>query len=179
MHQNIFIIGPLGAGKSSVGFHIAKRLRMRFYDSDREVENRSGVDIDWMFAIEGEAGFRSREQQVIEELSQQPNTVIATGGGTVVIPECRAALSSRGICVYLQVPYSEQLSRVKRFPAKRPMLENNPEVRLQQLNDQRQALYEEIADLSYTNNTSNAQKLAIDIIKDIKKIEQNNPKDSK
>jgi len=173
MHTNIFIIGPLGAGKSSIGYQIAKSLRMRFYDSDREVENRSGVDIDWMFAIEGEEGFRTREQHVIEDLTKQQNIVIATGGGTVVTPECSTALSSRGIVVYLKVPFSEQLSRVKRFPAKRPMLKSNPEEKLQLLNTERQQLYESIADLSYINNTENPHQLARQIIKDIKLLEEN------
>ncbi len=170
MHKNIFIIGPLGAGKSSVGFHIAKKLHMTFYDSDREVEQRSGVDIDWMFEVEGEAGFRSREQQVISDLTAKHNVVIATGGGTVMIPECRTLLKERGTIIYLQVSFTEQLQRVQRFPAKRPEIQSNPEAKLAAYNKECEDLYASLADLTYLNTNKHPAQLAYHIIKDIKKI---------
>jgi len=171
MKHNIFIIGPFAAGKSSLGYQLGRFLNLPFYDSDREVEKRSGVDIDWMFAVEGEEGFRQRELIIIDELSSQNGIVIATGGGTVAIPECKKMLSERGIVVYLKVPFSEQLSRVKRFPAKRPMLDiDDPAKKLKILNDERALLYESIANLTYTNASANPAQLAKKIIKDIKKL---------
>ena len=169
--KNIYIIGPYGAGKSSIGFQISKMLKQPFYDSDREIENRSGVDIEWMFAIEGESGFRARELQIIKDLTKQQGIIIATGGGTVVIPECREILRNTGIIVYLQVPFAEQLTRVKRFPAKRPTLDNqHPEEKLNTLNNERKELYKELADLTYENSGKYPRKLAQTIVRDLKKL---------
>ena len=168
---NIYIIGPYGAGKSSIGFQISKLLKMPFYDSDREIEKRSGVDIDWMFSIEGEEGFRNRELMIIRELTRLQGVIIATGGGTVVIPECQKLLGENGIVIYLKVPFAEQLTRIKRFPAKRPTLDNkNPEDKLKQFNQDREKLYQEIADLTYENTGKYPRKLASKIIKDMRKI---------
>lgn len=175
--NNLFIIGPLGAGKSSVGYHLAKRLQLPFYDSDREVEKRSGVDIDWMFAVEGEAGFRQRELQVIQDLCSQDGIVLATGGGTVVIPEARETLTNNGITIYLTVPFEEQLNRVKRFLNKRPMLGEGQPEQLERLNHQRELLYQEIADLTYQNDTKNQAALAKKIIHDIRELKKNQPSD--
>jgi shikimate kinase len=170
---NIFIIGPYGAGKSSIGYQISKLLKMPFYDSDREIEKRSGVDIEWMFSIEGETGFRERELHVIQDLSKQNGIVIATGGGTVVIPECRKLLQENGIIIYLQVPFAEQLSRIKRFPAKRPTLDNkNPEEKLKKFNDEREELYKELANLTYANTGKYPKKLAQKIVKELQELQQ-------
>lgn len=171
LKKNIFIIGPYAAGKSSVGFHLARLCKLPFFDSDREVERRSGVDIDWMFTIEGEAGFRDREQLVIDDLTQKQGVVLATGGGTVVIPACREMLKERGLVVYIQVPFECQAERIKRFPAKRPMLQTeDPKHKLFELNEQRQQLYSELADLSYMNDQKNPFSLARTIHADIKAL---------
>ena len=136
--DNIFIIGPYGAGKSSIGYQLGLLLKKPFFDSDREIEKRAGVDIDWMFTIEGEKGFRIRELQIIKELTQMKGVIIATGGGTVVIPECRDLLQKKGTVIYLQVPFEEQLKRIKRSPAKRPTLdEEHPETKLEKLNKEK------------------------------------------
>jgi shikimate kinase len=173
MMTNIFIVGPYGAGKSSIGFQISKLLKMPFYDSDREIEKRSGVDIDWMFSIEGEEGFRARELSIIKELAQQDGIVIATGGGTVVIPECRQILKERGVIIYLKVPFEEQLTRVKRFPAKRPTLDNkHPEEKLKKFNEERKKMYSEIADFSFENTGKYPRKLAQKIIKELSQSEK-------
>ncbi len=165
---NIFIIGPYGAGKSSIGFQISKLLKMPFYDSDREIEKRAGVDIDWMFSIEGEEGFRARELLIIKELTQLNGIIIATGGGTVVIPECRQLLQQHGIIIYLQVPFEEQLNRIRRFPAKRPTLDNeHPEEKLKKFNHERERLYKEIADLTFENTGKYPRKLAQRIAKEL------------
>ena len=166
--NNIFIIGPYGAGKSSIGYQLGQLLNMPFYDSDREIEKRAGVDIDWMFTIEGEKGFRVRELQIIKELTQMSGIIIATGGGTVVIPECRKLLQEKGYVIYLQVPFEEQLKRIKRFPAKRPTLdEEHPETKLEKLNKERITLYESIANHTYVNTGKYPRRLAQRIKKDL------------
>jgi shikimate kinase len=166
--SNLFIIGPYGAGKSSIGYQISKLLKRPFFDTDREIEKKAGVDIDWMFTIEGEAGFRVRELQIVKELSAQKNAVIATGGGTITIPECRQLLQEHTI-IYLQVPFEEQLSRVKRFPAKRPTLDKqDPQKKLEKLNHEREVLYQNLADYTYTNTGKFPKKLAQTICEDLK-----------
>src|SRR3990167_10997537 len=95
--RNIFLIGPMGAGKSTIGRALAKELKLEFYDSDEVIEQRAGANIGWIFDLEGEEGFRRREQKVIEELTQKANIVLATGGGAIMAPENRTALSARGI----------------------------------------------------------------------------------
>ena len=168
--DNIFIIGPYGAGKSSIGYQLGLLLKKPFFDSDREIEKRAGVDIDWMFTIEGEKGFRIRELQIIKELTQMKGVIIATGGGTVVIPECRDLLQKKGTVIYLQVPFEEQLKRIKRFPAKRPTLdEEHPETKLEKLNKERIALYESIANHTYVNTGKYPRRLAQRIKKDLEK----------
>lgn len=100
--RNIFLIGPMGAGKSTIGRHLAEQLHMEFFDSDHEIERRSGADIGWVFDVEGEEGFRIREEKVIGELSEQQGIVLATGGGAIKSRETRNKLSARGIVVYLE-----------------------------------------------------------------------------
>src|SRR5437870_4647302 len=95
--HNIFLIGPMGAGKTAIGRQLAKTLRMDFYDSDQIIEERAGADIPWIFDLEGEAGFRRREETVIDELTRKQNVVLATGGGCVTTPENRLHLAGRGI----------------------------------------------------------------------------------
>ncbi|MGR9071186.1 shikimate kinase AroK, partial [Klebsiella quasipneumoniae] len=100
--RNIFLIGPMGAGKSTIGRHLAEQLHMEFFDSDHEIERRSGADIGWVFDVEGEEGFRIREEKVIGDLSEQQGIVLATGGGAIKSRETRNKLSARGIVVYLE-----------------------------------------------------------------------------
>lgn len=165
--KNYYIIGPLGAGKSSVGYQIARVLELPFFDSDREIEKKSGVDIDWLFTIEGEEGYRSREQAVIEELTTHQGVVIATGGGAIETASCRSRMANTGTVIYLKVHFDEQLSRVKRFPLRRPVLKTDTEQRLRKLNEKRERLYESIADLTYDNYTKNPVELAQKIVNDI------------
>jgi shikimate kinase len=100
--QNVFLIGPVGAGKSTIGRQLASELKLEFVDYDREIEQRCGVDIDWIFDLEGEEGFRKREQEVLNDLANRQGIVLATGGGAILLPENRTLLSSRGKVVYLQ-----------------------------------------------------------------------------
>ena len=109
--QSIFLVGPMGVGKTTVGRQLARLLKYDFFDSDHEIENRTGAKISWIFDMEGEEGFRQREIAMIDELTQKPNIVLATGGGAVIRQENRDALSQRGIVVYLQADVDELIKR--------------------------------------------------------------------
>ncbi|XBC39696.1 MAG: shikimate kinase AroK [Buchnera aphidicola (Chaetogeoica yunlongensis)] len=156
--RNIFLVGPMGAGKSTIGRKLAQKLHMEFFDSDQEIENRTGVDISWIFDIEGESGFRKREKLVINEIIDKTGIVLSTGGGSVLSSEIRNKLSSRGIVVYLETSIEKQLLRTK-LDKKRPLLQidNNMSIQsvLEVLADNRNPLYESIADITvHMNNKS-------------------------
>jgi shikimate kinase len=145
---NIFLVGLMGAGKTTVGKLLAKHLGKTFYDSDHEIERRTGVNIPLIFDIEGEAGFRSREQAMIEELTGKQDIVLATGGGAVLSPLNRAMLSGHGTVVYLRAT-AEDLWLRTRHDRGRPLLQTaDPQVRLAQLFEQRDPLYQEVADIT-------------------------------
>lgn len=144
--QNLFLVGPMGAGKSAVGRQLAKMLHMSFVDSDDEIESRTGVDIPFIFEKEGEDGFRKREAKVIDELSSRAGIVLATGGGAVVNPDNRNFLGARGFVVYLYASVEEQVRRTRR-DRRRPLLQKgDPEAVLRSLMAVRDPLYREIAD---------------------------------
>lgn len=144
---NIYLVGLMGAGKTTVGRQLARRLGRRFADSDHEIEERTGVQIPLIFEIEGEAGFRARESQVVEHLTQQRDLVMATGGGVVLDPRNRANLSNTGIVIYL-CAQPRQLWERTRHSRNRPLLQvADPLVKLQELFTQRDPLYREIADI--------------------------------
>ncbi len=144
--QNLFLIGPMGAGKSAVGRQLARMLHLDFVDSDDEIQERTGVDISFIFEKEGEEGFRNREARVIDELSQLEGIVLATGGGAVIDPENRNRLGARGIVVYLRTSIDQQLARTSRG-RDRPLLEDgDPRQILEELMTARDPLYREIAD---------------------------------
>lgn len=145
----------MGAGKSTIGRALAKELKLEFYDTDEVVEHRAGTNIAWIFDIEGESGFRNREQRIIEELTQKNNIVMATGGGAVIRPQNRVALAAHGVVVYLQTSLKNQLERTRR-DSKRPLLRNGDiEQKLVQLRQEREPYYLEIADICLeTDNLS-------------------------
>ena len=144
---NLFLVGLMGAGKTTVGRQLARRMGRRFVDSDHEIEARTGVRIPVIFEIEGEAGFRRREAQMIAELAQEPDLVVATGGGAVIDPNNRAHLKRSGLVVYLCVPPAQLYERT-RHDHNRPLLQvADPLARLQELYALRDPLYREIADL--------------------------------
>lgn len=167
--QNVFLIGPMGAGKSTVGRALANALNVDFYDSDEVLESRSGADISWIFDIEGEAGFRRREQQIIEELTQKNNIVLATGGGAILKPENRTVLAARGFVVYLRISLSQQLQRT-RYDSKRPLLRQADDVEaiLTKLWQERSPIYEELADLCLDTDGLSAKVVVKKIIKHLK-----------
>src|SRR4051812_16100461 len=143
--QNIYLIGPMGSGKTAVGRQLAKLLHLSFYDSDIEIERRTGVDIPYIFEKEGEAGFREREREGIDLLTQLPSVVIATGGGAILLQENREHLASRGHVVYLKTGIEQQLERT-RHGRQRPLLYTaDPETRLRELMEHRAPLYESVA----------------------------------
>lgn len=145
--QSIFLVGPMGAGKSTVGRILAEKLGYAFSDSDHEIEARTGVTIPVIFDIEGETGFRAREASVIDEITQQQGIVLATGGGAVVNADNRRHLAARGFVVYLRSPLSSLLLRT-RNDRNRPLLQTeHPEVVIEKLLNERGPLYEEVADL--------------------------------
>ena len=147
MAERIFLIGPMGAGKSAVGRRLAAELGRRFVDSDSEIESRTGVDIPYIFEKEGEAGFREREARVIDELTLLPEIVLATGGGVVVTPANRAALAERGTVVYLRASVEQQYTRVRQG-SHRPLLQAaDPRDVLAKLFAMRAPWYEELADV--------------------------------
>lgn len=145
----IFLIGPMGAGKTTIGKMLADELRLDFRDADSEIEKRSGVDIPWIFDMEGEDGFRVRESAMLLELSELDGTVISTGGGAVNLKENRNLMAGRGLVIYLHTPVAEQLRRTGR-DRNRPMLqgdETEKEKTLRELMEHREPLYREIADI--------------------------------
>ena len=144
---SLFLTGPMGAGKSTIGRQLAKQLGMPFYDSDHEIESRTGVDIPLIFELEGEAGFRKREAAIIDELTNLPDIVLATGGGAILDPENREHLKSRGRVIYLHATVNQQLRRTRK-DRNRPLLQTeNPRAKLEELLEIRDPLYRETAGL--------------------------------
>lgn len=142
---SIFLVGPMGAGKTTVGRLLAKQLSREFVDSDWYIEMQTGADIPWIFAKEGEAGFRARETRAIDELTQQSGIVLATGGGAVMAEENRRYLHERGIVVYLNAPVDIQMIRTAKDKS-RPLLQQpNPKQVLQDLYRIRDPLYQQVA----------------------------------
>jgi shikimate kinase len=146
MSGSFFLVGPMGAGKSTIGRQLARCLKLKLIDSDREIEIRTGVDIPLIFELEGESGFRKRERKVIDELTAMPGTILATGGGVVMDKLNRQHLASRGRVIYLHTSVDQQLQRTA-HDRNRPLLQTaNPKQKLEELTEIRDPLYREIAD---------------------------------
>jgi len=142
---SVFLVGPMGAGKTTIGKLLAKQLGRTFVDSDWYIESQTGADIAWIFAKEGESGFRERETRAIDELTQDSQIVLATGGGAVMCAENREFLKQRGIVVYLNAPVEVQLARTSKDKS-RPLLQQpNPRKILQDLYSVRDPLYRQVA----------------------------------
>ena len=147
MSTNIYLIGMMGAGKTTIGRALARKLGWRFVDVDHEVEARAGVSVPTIFEMESESGFRKRETGVIEDLSLEGGLVVATGGGAVLAVENRALLAKSGFVVYLNVPAQVLFERTRR-DRNRPLLQvEDPRARIESLHTQRDPLYREIADI--------------------------------
>jgi shikimate kinase len=157
--SNVYLIGMMGAGKTTVGRMLARRLKLRFIDSDREIEARCGVKIPVVFEIEGEPGFRVREQQVLAELTELDGAVLATGGGAILAEDNRRRLAARGTVVYLRAR-PEDLHRRVQHDRNRPLLATeDPLGRLRELHAERDPLYQSIADVVIETGTQTVQGL--------------------
>jgi len=162
--NNIFLIGPMGAGKSAVGRHLARVLHLEFVDSDDEIERRTGVDIPFIFEKEGEDGFRKREAAAIDDLSKRDNVVLATGGGAVILDDNRSHLGGRGYVIYLYTSVDQQVARTAKG-RERPLLESGDRRRvLEELLAARDPLYREIADLVIETDGRKVKSVANEII---------------
>jgi shikimate kinase len=165
--RNVFLVGPMGAGKSTIGRHLADELHLEFFDSDQEIERRTGADIAWIFDLEGEDGFRKREETIIHDLTDKQGIVLATGGGSIVSKAVRNRLSARGIVVYLQTTIDKQVARTQR-DKRRPLLQkDDPEAVLIALGEERNPLYEEVADYVIETDEQSARAVANQIISKI------------
>jgi len=163
-NNNIFLVGLMGAGKTTIGRLLARRLDMTFIDSDHEIEARTGATIPWIFEIEGEASFRRREADVIRELTAGSGIVLATGGGAVLDPASRALLSERGTVIYLRASVSSILQRTA-HDKNRPLLQTaDPRRKLEDLTAQREPLYREIADMVIDTGRPNVQSMVQTIL---------------
>jgi shikimate kinase len=161
--RNVFLIGPMGSGKSAVGRHLARLLRHAFHDSDADIEAKTGVDIAFIFEKEGEAGFRLREKESIDRLTRLDGIVLATGGGAVIDEDNRRVLAERGAVVYLETSLEQQLERT-RHGRHRPLLnDTDPEKKLKELMQRRVVLYGQIADLTVSTNGRRVQLVAEEI----------------
>ncbi len=157
----------MGAGKSTIGRHLAQMLHLEFHDSDQEIENRTGADIAWVFDVEGEEGFRRRETQVVADLTEKQGIVLATGGGSIQSKEIRNNLSARGIVVYLETTIDKQVARTQR-DKRRPLLQvEDPREVLENLAATRNPLYEEIADVIVKTDEQSAKVVANQIIEQL------------
>jgi shikimate kinase len=157
---NIFLVGLMGAGKTSVGRLLARRYNKEFYDCDHEIERRTGVKISVVFDIEGEEGFRARETAVLRDLAGRPNIVLATGGGAVLREENRRLLTEHGVVIYLRASLDDLWQRT-RHDRNRPLLQTgDPRARLEQLFAQRDLLYREVATLIVDTGNQSLRSLA-------------------
>ena len=166
--MNIFIVGPMGSGKSTVGKIISSELFLTFYDTDEEIETRTGASIDWIFDLEGEEGFRKRESKILEDMVHKNSIVLSTGGGIILSESNREMLSSRGTVFYLATPIAIQLERTSK-DKDRPLLKNgDPGEILKNLHLARESLYKEVADYSVNTEGKSSQEVSSEIIKLVK-----------
>ena len=157
---SIFLVGPMGSGKSAVGKALARMLGMRFVDSDAEIARRTGVDITFIFEKEGEERFRERERDVIDELTLERGIVLATGGGAILLAENRARLAGRGIVVYLEASVAQQTERTRHGRNRPLLLHADPAARLHELMAAREPLYRSIAGLLVPTDRRKVQAVA-------------------
>jgi shikimate kinase len=164
---NIILIGPMGAGKSTIGKYLAKALQFDFYDADCEIKKQAGMTIDTIFETEGEAGFRKREEIVIEDLLKHANAVIATGGGAVLSAHNRDILSHQGKIIYLQVSLDKQLTRIQNTIGRPALKKVNISEKLQALQKVREPLYQGLAHHIIKTDTLTPEEIVRYIVKNL------------
>lgn len=166
--KNIFLVGPMGVGKTTIGRMLAKEVSLEFMDSDQEIEKRAGADISWIFDVEGEEGFRNRETQMIDELTRLSGILLATGGGSILRPANRRWLQARGFVIFLDTSLELQMKRTQR-DKKRPLLQKaDRKSVLKQLRQERQALYEEVADIRVYVGESGSRRIVNGIMEQLR-----------
>lgn len=169
-HRNVFLIGMMAVGKTTVGRYLAEELGLEFMDADQVIEERAGADIAWIFDVEGEGGFRDREEEVVDELTRADGIVLATGGGVVLRAQNRERLALRGTVIYLTTPIAKLVERTN-HDKRRPLLEGvDPKRTFKRLMSERAPLYEAIADYQFVTNRSPARLLARQIANTLKKV---------
>ena len=166
--RNVFLVGMMGAGKTTAGRILARRLKRTFYDSDQEIERRCGVKIPVIFDIEGEAGFRQREAAAIAELTGLEDVVLATGGGAVLAPASRRHLAARGTVVYLHARPAALYEWVRQDKNRPLLATDDPLARLEALYGERDPLYREVADIVVDTGRQSAQSLARRLLGELK-----------
>ena len=160
---NIILVGPMGAGKSTLGKLLARALKRPFYDSDQVIEERCGAGIPWIFDLEGEEGFRARETQVLADLAQLEGIVLATGGGAVLRAENRNHLKTAGVVIFLRTTVEQQLIRTRKT-SHRPLLQTaNPRQRLEAMRLERDPLYELTADIIINTDQRPPKQMVLEI----------------
>ena len=165
---NIYLVGPMGVGKTTVGRLLAKELKMRFIDTDHEVERRAGADINWIFDVEGEVGFRARESRTLEDISSGVGQVVSTGGGIILNPVNRDRIRNSGYCVYLSADAGQLVARIGN-DKKRPLLQaSEPKKILENIIKLRDPLYREVAQTVVQANSGPPRQLAKEIAKNLK-----------
>ena len=163
--RNVVLIGPMGAGKSTIGRLLAAKLSFEFLDTDHVIEDKTGADIAWIFDVEGESGFREREHQCLKELVELHQVVLATGGGIVLREENRALISATDAVVYLRASVDQLLERTGK-DKKRPLLQvDNPKEKIISLLEQRAPLYESVADYCVDTDGQNPKSTVQNILK--------------
>jgi len=170
--SNIFLIGPMGVGKTTIGRQLAATLNMTFKDSDREIEERTGASIPLIFELEGEAGFRKREQAMIAELTQMHKIILSTGGGVVLNEDNRSQLKKQGIVIYLYASVKELVERTA-HSRHRPLLHTaNPQLRLEKLLQERHPLYLAVADITVDTGHRSVNQVVKMVLKQLKPYAQ-------
>jgi 3-dehydroquinate synthase len=172
---NIFLVGLMGSGKTTIGRALAKRLNKRFVDADHEIESRTGATIPLIFEIEGEASFRQREADVIRDLTAQDGIVLATGGGAVLNEQSRKLLKERGTVIYLRASVNSILQRTS-HDRNRPLLQtDDPKARIEELSQQRAPLYQEVAHIIIETGRPNVQSVVQTILDQLPNVSETLP----
>ena len=167
--MNIFIVGPMGSGKSTVGKIISDEMFLSFFDTDEEIESRTGASIDWIFDLEGEAGFRKRESDILNEMVEKNSIVLSTGGGIILSDNNRELLSSRGTVFYLSTPILTQVERTAKDKDRPLLKDGDPKEILTKLHNEREALYEMVSDHVVDTENKSSSDVASEIISLAKK----------
>ena len=168
--RNVFLVGPMGVGKSTIGRLLADLLKLEFYDTDQEIVDRCGAGIDWIFDIEGEDGFREREKKVLFELSDMSGIVLATGGGSIILPENRERLAARGTVVYLKANVKQQMERTAKDKT-RPLLQVDDRLgKLEELALERNPMYDSIAEITIETGEGSVRTIGNEIVRQLEDV---------